>query len=176
MLSSYQYSYQIQDRDHQGVAIFSKEPLSQQPQAFWPVGEKFPVLTFYLDKGNQHLAPKFYLIHPPPPLTQSAANIRNQTYNWLAQDINQQTEPVVIMGDFNSTAWSPQFTSLMDKTGLNDSRANNGVQPSWPSWAAKPLRIPIDHILVSDSVEVVNREILSDVGSDHLPVLINLAF
>jgi endonuclease/exonuclease/phosphatase family metal-dependent hydrolase len=36
------------------------------------------------------------------------------------------------------------------------------------------MRIPIDHMLVSCSIGVASRRIERDVGSDHLPVVVDL--
>ena len=57
--------------------------------------------------------------------------------------------------------------------GGSDTRAGFGVQPTFPasSWL---VRIPIDHVLVSCSVGVTERRVERDVGSDHLPVVVDL--
>ena len=176
LLPEYPYTYQVQDRDHQGIAVLAKYPFSGEPQVFWPAGQKFPVLSFVPTlKSNPFLA-RFYLIHPPPPLTKEAAQNRNDTFDWLGSYLPQQVGPIVVMGDFNSTSWSPEFVSLLRNTHLLDSRANQGLQPSWPTWAVKPLRIPIDHLLVSSEISVIDRQVLPSVGSDHFPVLIKLGY
>ncbi len=176
ILPQYSHTYQIQDRDHQGLAVLSKYPFSQEPQAFWPDSDKFPVLSFVPTLPENPFPGRFFLIHPPPPLTQPAADSRNATFDWLESYLPQQVGPIVVMGDFNSTSWSPEFVSLIQSTHLRDSRANKGLQPSWPTWAAKPLRITIDHLLVSPEISVVDRQVLPSIGSDHFPVLIQLAY
>jgi endonuclease/exonuclease/phosphatase (EEP) superfamily protein YafD len=57
--------------------------------------------------------------------------------------------------------------------GLCDTRAGFGLQASFPAWSAV-MRIPIDHVLASCSIGVRDRWIGPDIGSDHLPVLIDL--
>ena len=64
---------------------------------------------------------------------------------------------------------------LVGTTGLCDTRAGFGYQGSFPASSAI-LRIPIDHVLVSCEVGVRARRIGPDVGSDHLPVIVDLAF
>jgi hypothetical protein len=44
----------------------------------------------------------------------------------------------------------------------------------WPTWAPSFLRVPIDHIFVSSSWRVIDRRLGPMVGSDHLPVLVDL--
>ena len=77
------------------------------------------------------------------------------------------------MGDYNATPWSRPFWRFVDRSGLCDSRAGFGVQASFPAMSAV-LRIPIDHVLVSCSIGVRDRRIGRDVGSDHLPVIVDL--
>jgi endonuclease/exonuclease/phosphatase (EEP) superfamily protein YafD len=77
------------------------------------------------------------------------------------------------MGDLNATPWSRPFHRFVGRSGLCDSRAGFGVQASFPA-ASALLRIPIDHVLVSCVIGVRNRRIGRDVGSDHLPVIVDL--
>ena len=77
------------------------------------------------------------------------------------------------MGDMNATPWSRPFGTLVAASGLCDSRAGFGVQASWPAWSAI-VRVPIDHVLVPCDVGVTARRIERDVGSDHLPVVVDL--
>jgi len=58
---------------------------------------------------------------------------------------------------------------------LPDSRAGRGIQPSWPASLPAALRIPIDHCLVSPGIAVVGRQLGPQVGSHHLPVIVDLA-
>jgi len=56
---------------------------------------------------------------------------------------------------------------------LCDSRAGAGVGASFPA-ASAILRIPIDHLLASCEIGVRERRVERDVGSDHLPVVLDL--
>ena len=47
------------------------------------------------------------------------------------------------------------------------------MQASFPAGMAV-MRIPIDHLLASCSIGVRDRRIGRDVGSDHLPVVVDL--
>lgn len=49
------------------------------------------------------------------------------------------------------------------------------MQLSWNARApVQLLRLPIDHLLASCTIGVADRRIGSAVGSDHLPVLLDL--
>ena len=64
--------------------------------------------------------------------------------------------------------------SAARQTGLVDSSRGRGLQSTGP---VRPLglRIPIDHCLVSAGVVVHDKQIGPDVGSDHLPLMVDLA-
>ena len=69
----------------------------------------------------------------------------------------------VIVGDFN--LWGPAVTTLL---------------PGWRravrgrTWPAHRPHSQIDHVLVRGDVEVVEAQVLDDVGSDHRPVRVRL--
>ena len=71
-----------------------------------------------------------------------------------------------ILGDLNVSPWSPHFGGLLRESG-------RGVQATWPTNLA-PMRIPIDHCLVSPDVSVVGRRVGPDVGSDHFPIVVDV--
>src|SRR5918994_1466907 len=72
-------------------------------------------------------------------------------------------ERTVIVGDFN--LWGPAVTALL---------------PGWRravrgrTWPAHRPHSQIDHVLVRDDVDVVEAEVLDEVGSDHRPVRVTL--
>jgi endonuclease/exonuclease/phosphatase (EEP) superfamily protein YafD len=80
-----------------------------------------------------------------------------------------------VVGDFNMTPWSPYFPEILRVSGLKNSLVGAGFQPSWPSWLPALLRIPIDHALVSEEFEVVERKVGPHIGSDHRPLIIKIA-
>jgi hypothetical protein len=67
----------------------------------------------------------------------------------------------ILLGDLNVTPWSPHFRQLLQQTGL-------------PA-QVPPLRIPLDHCLVSPAFQVIERRVGPRLGSDHLPLIVTLA-
>ena len=56
-----------------------------------------------------------------------------------------------------------------------DIKIITGLQPTWP--AGNPLLItPIDHFLISKNLTVIHRYTGPDIGSDHYPVTMEIAF
>jgi endonuclease/exonuclease/phosphatase (EEP) superfamily protein YafD len=99
--------------------------------------------------------------------------MRNLEFLDLARMIGAEHDPVVLAGDLNSTGWSPRFTDLLADARLRDSRQGFGVQASWPTQFML-LGIPIDHCLVSPEIQVLDRRVGGPVGSDHLPIVIDV--
>lgn len=75
---------------------------------------------------------------------------------------------VVIMGDLNCRAGSPEIQALLRNSQLREPAPD---LYTWPSW--RPER-NIDHILVSDSLQVERAQVLSQTYSDHLPIAMDI--
>ncbi|HOR97270.1 MAG TPA: endonuclease/exonuclease/phosphatase family protein [Kiritimatiellia bacterium] len=100
---------------------------------------------------------------------------RNRFMRMLAQHLRSLGTPLVVTGDFNNTPWSAHFRTFLRESGLIDSAQGRGPLPTWP--ASLPfLRIPLDHGLHSSDVRIINRRRGPDIGSDHLPLIFDLAF
>ena len=91
----------------------------------------------------------------------------------LIKQVRDQNELALVVGDLNTTPWSPYFKDLLKLGALRNSMKGWGVQTTWPA-TSYPLRIPIDHALHSPGLVILNREIGPDVGSDHLPVILDV--
>jgi endonuclease/exonuclease/phosphatase (EEP) superfamily protein YafD len=113
---------------------------------------------------------RLWLVHPPNFLAGAASLAEFQK---LAVAVAQEAGSRIVAGDLNRTAGSPHFGAFLRATGLIDSRYGFGEQPSWPTWS--PYRIAIDHVFVSPDWAVVSRRLGPDIGSDHFPLIVELA-
>ncbi len=173
LIPEYSLQYHLPGRARLGMAFFVKPELAAQfEKIYFSQHADYPSITARITTQTQETI-QFALIHPPPPITEHTQQVRNDVLLGTAAWAAEQTDPIVVLGDFNATSWSKIFNELLETGNLQDSRLNNGVQPSWPSFLPKAFRIPIDHVLVRD-LTVTDRQILSNVGSDHLPVLVKL--
>lgn len=80
----------------------------------------------------------------------------------------------IVVGDLNLTPWSPRFAALLDRAGLHDTARGRRLSATWGS------RLPfvglmIDHVLAGRAVAAVDSRVGPDLGSDHLPVVADLA-
>lgn len=111
--------------------------------------------------------------HPLPPMSERNSDLRNEHLEALANRVVEIDGPVIVVGDLNTTSWSPYFRNLIQRSGLRDSRKGRGIQATWPgpNWL---FQIPIDHALVTDDLVVTDRYVGPDVGSDHRPIVVEV--
>ena len=88
---------------------------------------------------------------------------------------NLPNENKILIGDLNTTPYSPYFSQLLKDSGLLNSMQGLRILGTWPADLPFFLRIPIDHLLVSKNIQVVKQEICPHVGSDHLPILTSIS-
>jgi endonuclease/exonuclease/phosphatase (EEP) superfamily protein YafD len=110
--------------------------------------------------------------------SKGASSFQKTEFDEVAKwSMNQQQEhkrEVIAIGDFNSTPWSGRFRQFQTDSNLINSQFGFGLQTTWPASLPSLFRIPIDHCLHSREIRTVERQIGSDIGSDHLPLLVKL--
>jgi endonuclease/exonuclease/phosphatase (EEP) superfamily protein YafD len=85
----------------------------------------------------------------------------------LAQYVSSLAPDRVVLGDFNSVSWGGLQKAFRAATGLD----NRGTfAPTWTTRLPALLRIPIDQIFTSGTIEARFFRAGPDVGSDHRPV------
>lgn len=131
-------------------------------------------LVVRLDVGGREAM--LIAVHPPYPNGTRLTALRNGYLLDEAARAGRETGPTIMVGDFNTTPWSPVFDELAALGALGSAGATHPIYPiTWPSFFA-PVRIPIDHILVNDHVGIVSYGRGPDLGSDHFPIRATLCF
>ncbi len=154
--------------DNFGLALYTRAPLVgtvERLDAAWPSA------VAALPVGGATVT--LLLTHPLPPVSAAALDAQQVHFDAVARRVRTLAGPVVVMGDLNATPWSRPYRRLLAGSGLCDSRAGFGIQATFPS-SSFLLRIPIDHLLASCSVGITGRRVERHVGSDHLPVVVDL--
>lgn len=156
------------DPDHPGdgtVVLTRAEPLDTEVLHLGPR----PALAVTVPVGRGRV--RVLGIHSYAPTTPRGALLQEEEFAAVAAWVAEQPDPVVVAGDCNATRWYPPFRTLL-ATGLVDSAVGHGWQPTW---AAGPLRMPIDHVLHSPELVTISRHVGLPRGSDHRPVEVVLA-
>jgi endonuclease/exonuclease/phosphatase (EEP) superfamily protein YafD len=156
--------------DNFGIALFSRLPLTNAAIREFGSAQVPSVCAEIIVDGKPLM---LVATHPVPPGSAENARLRNEQLEVIADFVAAQAEPIILVGDLNTTPWSSSFRRLVKQSGLTDSFRGSGYQPTWPAPLAM-LGIPLDHCLVSPELAVVDRRRGPHVGSDHLPLLIEI--
>jgi endonuclease/exonuclease/phosphatase (EEP) superfamily protein YafD len=151
----------------EGLALWFRErpEIIDPPARALPEGSPFVHAEFVYAGRRRHL----WLVHPAMPFVR-----RNRPeLPALAAVIGRTPGSRIVFGDFNTTEGSPGFADFIQTTGLRDSRLGFGRQPSWP--ADMPYRLALEHALVSTDLAVVARRLGPEIGSDHFPLILDVA-
>ncbi len=116
---------------------------------------------------------RIILIHPVVPVIRNG--LRDQELLTVAREAKESKDATLVFGDMNITPWCFHFERMLKEGNLNDSERGFGFQPTWCAWIAPPA-FPIDHCLHSSQLVATDRKTLENVNSDHLPLLVDLAF
>jgi endonuclease/exonuclease/phosphatase (EEP) superfamily protein YafD len=163
-----EYPYRIEAPEGtQGLALWFRAPPTVIDPPVSPLPGASPLIhaEFTFAGRPCHL----WLVHPTMPFVRK--NLPE--IPGVAALIRRTTGSRIVVGDLNTTEGSPWFADFVRTTGLRDSRLGFGRQPSWPS--DLPYRITLEHAFLSDDLAVVARRLGPMIGSDHFPLILDLA-
>ena len=174
LAAGYPHRLAVPREDNFGIAAYSKQPWvsGRVVELEDPAGEELPSLEVRLENGGHPLV--LFFTHPVPPVGPRMAHRRDELLRAAPRHAQGLGPRVVLAGDLNSTPWSPIFREVMEASGMRDTRQGFGIQPTWLAGLPSPFRIPIDHLFVTADVLVIERRVGPDVGSDHLPLIVDL--
>ena len=168
---AYPYQKHILREDYTGVAFLSKHPwldikVIDTNDANPPLDVSFPQL-----KGQSQ---PFCLIatHPLPPISPSLTTSRDTQLVALAEQC-RESQPALLVGDFNLAPWSPRFQAILNAGELNDSALGYGLSPTLTPLPTVFGGLKVDHVLVTADVNVDSYHVISCAYSDHKMVIVN---
>ncbi|HYS13232.1 MAG TPA: endonuclease/exonuclease/phosphatase family protein, partial [Burkholderiaceae bacterium] len=133
LTSRYAFSLFAGDGPHSGVACLSRiVPIKVAP----PTNDAG--LAPWMELEMQSGGVRFTLIaaHLAFPVGPRASAARNRQLTILARLMRSHAEPVVLVGDFNLTPYSPFSADFVTQSGLNDCGRGRPLLPTWPTWFA----------------------------------------
>jgi endonuclease/exonuclease/phosphatase (EEP) superfamily protein YafD len=175
--SEYPYSQAAVQFGGGGIAVFSRYPL-ENGQVRKIDDSTHPVITGRLNLNGTLI--EFLALHTRTPTSPRGFLFRNHELAWAARYMREAAGPKIIIGDLNTSSFSPYFRDLERDSGMHSVRRGWGVLPSWSPLPASRFavpaffQIPIDHCLVSDEIRVAQVKTGRPVGSDHLPLIAGL--
>ena len=168
---NYPYAYTEPRDGNFGIAAFSKSPLDSISHIDSPpLG--YPTIIAKLTVHDEPLT--IISTHPNIPVGRYSYTSRNEQLESITALVNRTSGKVILTGDFNASIWDSNFLRLQNETQLKNVRQGFGVLPTWPTFMPFAM-IPIDHMLVSREIDVLDAEVGRRIGSDHLPLVVTLS-
>lgn len=152
-----------------GIALYSKIKLENLKIATLN-GINLPSIRSDFKIKNKKIT--LLATHPVPPINQDYFNKRNHQLAEIATFCNSISNEIIVIGDLNTTSFSRHFKQLQKQSKLIDSRKGFGIQSTWS--ALNGINITLDHCLISKDLRVKSRKVGQNIGSDHLPILVEI--
>ena len=145
---------------------------------------KYPLLNTEI--GQHHLVQTNFILnekkisilgmHLFPGGTQVNLNYALQQTNYLKEAVNNINTNLILLGDLNMTSSSKRFTNFLKDTNLYTYSSFKNITSTWPTFLPNYLGIQIDHVLFSKNFRLISKKIANNFGSDHRPLIVELAY
>lgn len=153
-----------------GAGLYSREELGDARVVRLPTGGSPSVMATVAIGGG---AVEVLVTHVHTPF---AGNRRTRQLAALERELQRREKPTVLCGDFNAAPWAQPLRELARKAHLRSVYGRFGLTGTWPAnGIIRFLRIPLDNCLVSEEVALATNRVGPDIGSDHLPLVLDLA-
>lgn len=114
-----------------------------------------------------------HAVHPEPPWPGDDSGERDAELVTVGKRVRQEGRAAVLMGDINDVAWSRTSKLFRRVGGMADPRIGRGFYPTFN--ANYPLlRWPLDHVFLTPHFQLMELDLLPDIGSDHFPIFFRL--
>ena len=162
---TFPYHFELPQEDNFGLALYSRLPINGTEVI--ALGESSPALRTEIATAEGPLL--LIAVHLRPPVSPARARERIAQFRHLATLATDRL-PLVVVGDFNATPWSPHFKHWIEEAGLQSGQGRGAVAYTWP--AQLPIFwIPIDGCVVSNHLRIIEQRRGSSIGSDHYPLI-----
>ncbi|MGI8931347.1 MAG: endonuclease/exonuclease/phosphatase family protein, partial [Sphingomicrobium sp.] len=114
-----------------------------------------------------------HALHPEPPWPGDDSGERDAELVAVGREVRDDGRASIAVGDLNDVAWSRTSRLFTKVAGMGDPRVGRGFYPTFT--AQYPLlRWPLDHLFASPHFDVMEVDVLPDIGSDHFPIFFRL--
>ncbi|MDQ4134129.1 MAG: endonuclease/exonuclease/phosphatase family protein [Actinomycetota bacterium] len=172
VVDAYPFQLLAPRADAFGSAILSRLPLVDEEM--W-MAAQLPMARGTVLVGGRRV--RVYCVHPRAPFgPRGLPRWRAQMIS-VHQAVSSEPRPLVVAGDFNATWGHRRLRDLLGE-GLRDAHVERGRGwvPTWPSdLRFLPPLARVDHVLVSPELAVLAATEGRGPGSDHRPLIVDLA-
>jgi endonuclease/exonuclease/phosphatase (EEP) superfamily protein YafD len=168
-LSDHAYRRLAPQEGAYGLGLYSRVKLRDSRTEQLPAGGS-PSIIGTLAIGTRPLTVVVTHLHTP-----FAGDRRTRQVHALAAELRILGKPAAVCGDFNAVPWSQSIRELAQTADLRTIFGRFGLAATWPADNSGLFRVPLDNCLVNQSVAVADPHVGHDIGSDHLPLIVDLA-
>lgn len=153
-----------------GLILLSRLPIEGRIEHLLQPGVPSAHMHLRLRNGEKI---NLHALHPEPPYPGDDSGERDAELVMVGRYVRDMGRASIVMGDLNDVAWSRTSRLFREVAGMGDPRVGRGFYPTYN--ANYPLlRWPLDHLFVSPHFELMQIDLLPDIGSDHLPIFFRL--
>ncbi|MBL7648546.1 MAG: endonuclease/exonuclease/phosphatase family protein [Candidatus Hydrogenedentes bacterium] len=156
--------------DNFGIAFYSRLPGGMSGVLFQREHD-VPALAATVEVAGRTLS--ILDVHALPPIGKLMADHRNRHLKSIRNWFEEQSGPAVLLGDLNLTMFSPEYRRFVQGMDLRNARQGFGPRGTWPTWVPF-ARLPLDQCLIRGDIDVTSFATGPDIGSDHLPIIVDL--
>jgi endonuclease/exonuclease/phosphatase (EEP) superfamily protein YafD len=151
----------------ESIVILSRYPILEH-RLLQPWAKAWQVVLARLDVADG-LRPWIVAIHAPTPIYKDSLPTRDLIFEKLDEVIAGLDGPVIVVGDFNASPYTPVYRGFTEVAGLATFRH---FPASYPARLGG-FGVPIDHVLARGA-RVAELHALPPIGSDHRPLAATL--
>jgi endonuclease/exonuclease/phosphatase (EEP) superfamily protein YafD len=152
------------------IVIFSRARLTPVDVSQTSDSNRSPFVTAETDVAGCRLT--LIATHMTRPFPNQPYSAQREQAREIAANVGSRGGAKLVVGDFNAAPWSYIVQTIAQHGAMQVLTGDGGT---WPSILPPQLRIPIDNMIASDGLSFVSRRVLPRAGSDHLPVLGEIA-
>lgn len=161
-----------------GLAVYSRFPFVGQVDLSVPLGgASFPQARAVVDVNGAHVV--LYGLHLMAPRNPGRLAANRVMVADLVEHLDAERLPVMVVGDFNFTPTSAQAAALR-RIGFVEAHAGAGWGrgSTWSAWSYYRFLpgVRLDQVYVRGGLSSVDSRTGVGVGSDHRPVIVDLAY
>jgi endonuclease/exonuclease/phosphatase (EEP) superfamily protein YafD len=155
--------------DAYGIGVYSRRPVRSARIVHWPTDGP-PSVVVRIRVAGKPVSVVVTHVHTP-----FAGSIHVRQLAALADARPALGRRAAVCGDFNTPPWSGPLRDFAADADLRDLYGGSAWSAySWPTWSPL-LRVPLDNCFVSEGVAVRDHFDGPDDGSDHRPLVVDLA-
>lgn len=175
-LDKYPYVFNTKLETLMGVVLFSKyelkdsEAMNASKDGDMNHSPYIKTKVVMPDKSEVTLL----MVHLIAPIGSNFTKLKGDALEILNTEANKVDGKVIVIGDFNTTPYSPQISNLRNSSKFYSASKGKGLLDTWegPSF----LKFQIDHAFVSNSMKVDKFEVKDTLGSDHHMIFLETSF